>query len=279
MPSTTRAATFSIVCETIVPITTGVVSRGPACATRDDQGARGLTEARRQRRGHQHADRGSLEGVHARDRPIGQPDAQDREPRERAQHHRGAHHGERREDPRRARAQQARGDPVHPDALQRDRGQAEAADGGDGERAATGGAAQPRVPVPALGRGLERGHAARRHGGPAVGRGDREAAGETARGRRGRAVQRAGARLDRLLVDADDLGGDLRPGVAARVLGRGGRPSRRGARATAPARGASRRGRWRRRAGRGCRRGRRGRRRGSRRCRSRRPACPARTPP
>ena len=278
-PSTTSAATFSIVCETIVPMTTGVVSRG-----RPARRATISARAGSPRRAGSVADISTPIAVpwKASMRVTGRSGSPARRiachaiARSTIEAHMTASaastHGglERR---------RLVGDPVDPDALERDRGQARGRRRRR-RRARRGGrrCAASRARRPPSGAGSS---VAMRRGGTA----GRPSAGEIAsrrarraRGRRGRAVQRAGAGLDRLLVDAEDLGGDLRPGVAARVLGRRGAHRGEALGRRAPARAASRRARSRRRAGRGCRRGRRGRRRGSRRCRSRRPACPARTP-
>ena len=90
-PSTTSASTLSIVCETIVPITTGVVSRG-----RPARRATISARAGSPRRAGSVADISTpiaraLEGVHARERTVRQSGAEDLVPGERAQHHRRAH--------------------------------------------------------------------------------------------------------------------------------------------------------------------------------------------
>ena len=69
---------------------------------RDDQRARGLAEARGQRRRHQHADRRALHGVDDPRARVGQRRLQDRVPGDGAQQHRGAHQRQRRAAPTRA---------------------------------------------------------------------------------------------------------------------------------------------------------------------------------
>ena len=65
-------------------------------AARDDQGARGLAEARGQRRGHQHADERALHRVAPFRPPPGRRRREDRVPADRAREHRRAHQRQRR---------------------------------------------------------------------------------------------------------------------------------------------------------------------------------------
>ena len=119
----------------------------------------------------------------------------------------------------------------------------------------------------------------------AADRGSGAAAGARRGGRRRTSARAARRRArerghrDRVLVGAEDVLRDARPGVALRgVRGARGRGAR-GARGPARGRAASRPAPSGRRAGRGRRRRRRSRRRSSRRCPRPRRACPRRTPP
>ena len=84
-PRITSATMLSSVWDTSVPSTTGSVSRGAAEPARDDQRARGLAQARGQRRRHEHADERALHRVARRTRACGQRRAQDRVPGDGAQ--------------------------------------------------------------------------------------------------------------------------------------------------------------------------------------------------
>ena len=130
------------------------VSRGRPGPPRDDQRARGLTEAGGQRRGHQHADEGPLHRVGHPDPPVGQGGAEDRVPRERAQRpSRRTSRARPSSTKRRARVDQRVDDVADADLLQRQTASSDAGERDSGQRrpgaaeraaAARGGAAAAR---------------------------------------------------------------------------------------------------------------------------------------
>ena len=105
LPTTTTASRnsasrFSKVCETSVPGHDRQRLAHPADPARDDQRTRRLTESRRERRRHQHPDRGGAQDRAPFHRPVRQRRAHDVEPRDRPQDHRAWRTGPARSAPR-----------------------------------------------------------------------------------------------------------------------------------------------------------------------------------
>ena len=90
----TSASRLSSVWETIVPSTTGSVSRARPSRRATISAREGSPEASRQRGRHEHADERSLHGVAAFGRPPGRRGAEDRVPGDRRGEHREAHQRE-----------------------------------------------------------------------------------------------------------------------------------------------------------------------------------------
>ena len=133
----------------------------PSDAPRQDQRTRGLAQPGRQRGRHQHADHGRPRGVAPAHAGAGQGGPQDRVPGLGADEHRGAHERERHQHPHGRGRDDGAADRLDADVVERERGEAEAADGGAEDRRAArhpDGRAGPRR----AGAGLDRGQAPRR---------------------------------------------------------------------------------------------------------------------
>ena len=118
-----------------------------AGASGHHQRARGLAEAGRQGRGHQHADERPLGGVGQPDAGARQGGFEDRVPREGAHDHRAAHDREAEQHERRARGDQRLGDAGQADLLEREEREHGAADRHRGEADAAGDAERLAVPL------------------------------------------------------------------------------------------------------------------------------------
>ena len=148
-----------------MPSTTGRRSRGAAEPARDDQRARGLAEARGQRRRHQHADRRALQRVATRGRAPGSAARRIACQETRAQRPSRAHisaEAERAPRPGSERSSASRDRGRSADALRARAARARRRRPSDGERAAARARRAARGARAAGGRGLERGQAARR---------------------------------------------------------------------------------------------------------------------
>ena len=203
----------------------------PADPAGDDHRPRGLAEAGRQRRRHQHPDhrrRGEVAAAQDRgpgsaERAVRYQAAGPEEHRERTSERRGDQH------PGEVGADGALDDAVEADPLRREIGQPERRRALR-RRGRRGGRRGGRASSGRIGSGLGRGDAGGGHPRQPVGGGEAEAAGPA-----GQPVGGLGD-VDRPLVDALDLSGDPRPGEALGALAGRARPSR------APARGST----WRR---------------------------------
>ncbi len=194
---------------------------------RDDQRARGLTQARRERGGHQDADERALHRVAAFGLAPGRGGREDRVPGDRPGKHRGAHQREAGGEQAGAGGEQARGDAADADVHEREQREREAAERGCHQRARgaarawSADAARAILrPDPAedvlAGRGLQARQTLGGNTRQQIGGNQAEAHPDTGGPRRGTPDGQ------RLLVAVEHLGGDVRPGKALGAHARGG---------------------------------------------------------
>ena len=226
-PRPHRASKFKRVWETIVPSTTGKVSRVLPSRRASTSARAGLAQAGRQRGGHKDTDERCPHGRSAASTAqAGRRDAQNRVPGQRAGEHRGAHQPQGSPPTRPGReARRPRQDPVESDPRP-------ARTAPPAGRAATATAGRPCATSPARAWRSSAGAQARQARQTRLGR-DLRGAGRPTRAPapHGQAPQARRSRPDGdgALIAVDDFAGNPRPGEALGALAGAARPSARAA--------------------------------------------------